>query len=566
MNTENNSPAKNIADGQKKSNTKKSLLASGLSLSFFTLCSRILGLVREMTKASFLGTSKFADAFGIAFMIPNLLRRLFAENSISVAFIPTFRGYLEDSATSGKDSDEFKKTKEFLNSTITLISFCTTVVVILGIAFSPLIIPLFLDESDSVLTAEAVLLTRIMFPYLFVISLAAFFQGILNGVKIFSPSGFTPVLFNSIVIACTYIFTPLLTKNAADAEIRAQMAARAMSIGVLIGGCVQAIFQLPFVIKTGWFCHFTSLKKAFKNPGTKKVIALVGPTVIGMAAYQLNDVISTALAGKAGTGIVSSLQYSLRLQELILGIFAVSIGTVILPDLSGLAKTQKWENFNRLLSQAIKIIALISIPVTFYSLVCGKEIISLVYKSKNFNDESVQLTLTAFRFHIAGLFFIAMNRVVAPAFYAQGNTKSPTLAGILGLAINMIFALILIKPMSGGGIALALTLGSLANSVLLFVFLKKNKQIDVKAVVGGTILYSIKMAVLSVIAAIPATLVKNATSTFFAGRGRLVEFGGTVVLTAIVFAFAGILLLLITKDPVLASAKNMVLKKVKKIT
>lgn len=564
MNTENNSPAKNIADGQKKSNTKKSLLASGLSLSFFTLCSRILGLVREMTKASFLGTSKFADAFGIAFMIPNLLRRLFAENSISVAFIPTFRGYLEDSATSGKDSDEFKKTKEFLNSTITLISFCTTVVVILGIAFSPLIIPLFLDESDSVLTAEAVLLTRIMFPYLFVISLAAFFQGILNGVKIFSPSGFTPVLFNSIVIACTYIFTPLLTKNAADAEIRAQMAARAMSIGVLIGGCVQAIFQLPFVIKTGWFCHFTSLKKAFKNPGTKKVIALVGPTVIGMAAYQLNDVISTALAGKAGTGIVSSLQYSLRLQELILGIFAVSIGTVILPDLSGLAKTQKWENFNRLLSQAIKIIALISIPVTFYSLVCGKEIISLVYKSKNFNDESVQLTLTAFRFHIAGLFFIAMNRVVAPAFYAQGNTKSPTLAGILGLAINMIFALILIKPMSGGGIALALTLGSLANSVLLFVFLKKNKQIDVKAVVGGTILYSIKMAVLSVIAAIPATLVKNATSAFFAGRGRLVEFGGTVVLTAIVFAFAGILLLLITKDPVLASAKNMVLKKVKK--
>lgn len=564
MNTENNSPAKNIADGQKKSNTKKSLLASGLSLSFFTLCSRILGLIREMTKASFLGTSKFADAFGIAFMIPNLLRRLFAENSISVAFIPTFRGYLEDSATSGKDSDEFKKTKEFLNSTITLISFCTTVVVILGIAFSPLIIPLFLDASDSVLTAEAVLLTRIMFPYLFVISLAAFFQGILNGVKIFSPSGFTPVLFNSIVIACTYIFTPLLTKNVADAELRAQMAARAMSIGVLIGGCVQAIFQLPFVIKTGWFCHFTSLKKAFKNPGTKKVIALVGPTVIGMAAYQLNDVISTALAGKAGTGIVSSLQYSLRLQELILGIFAVSIGTVILPDLSGLAKTQKWENFNRLLSQVIKIIALISIPVTFYSLVCGKEIISLVYKSKNFNDESVQLTLTAFRFHIAGLFFIAMNRVVAPAFYAQGNTKSPTLAGILGLAINMIFALILIKPMSGGGIALALTLGSLANSVLLFVFLKKNKQIDVKAVVGGTILYSIKMAVLSVIAAIPAILVKNATSVFFAGRGRLVEFGGTVVLTAIVFAFAGILLLLITKDPVLASAKNMVLKKVKK--
>ena len=561
MSEVNNIEEKNSSPGDNNSTGhKKSLMASGLSLSFFTLCSRILGLVREMTKASFLGTSKFADAFGIAFMIPNLLRRLFAENSISVAFIPTFRGYIEGSS-SEKNSENLEKTREFLNSTLTLISFCTAVVVVLGIIFSPLIIPIFLDSSDSVLTAEAVLLTRIMFPYLFVISIAAFFQGILNGVKIFSPSGFTPVLFNSIVIACTFIFTPLLTKNVDDMEARAQMAARAMSFGVILGGCVQAGFQLPFVLKTGWFCRFTSLKKAFTNPGTKKVIALVGPTIIGMAAYQLNDVVSTALAGKAGTGIVSSLQYSLRLQELILGIFAVSVGTVILPDLSGLAKKEKWAEFNGLLSQAVKIIALISIPVTFYSLVCGKEIISLVYKSKNFDDESVRLTLSAFRFHIAGLFFIAMNRVVAPAFYAQGNTKSPTLAGILGLVINMLFAILLIKPMSGGGIALALTLGSLANSVLLFVFLRKNRQIDVKKVVGGTVLYSLKIAVFSAVAVIPAMAVKKVLVPVFAGRGRLVEFGIVVVLTALVFAAAGIFLLAVSRDKMLLSAKNMILRK-----
>lgn len=546
------------------SKSKKSLLASGLSLSFFTLCSRILGLIREMTKAAFLGTSKFADAFGIAFMIPNLLRRLFAENSISVAFIPTFRGYLEDSPDPTAQNEQVQKTKDFLNSTLTLISFCTTVVVLIGIAVSSLIVPIFLDSSDKVLTAEATLLTRIMFPYLFVISIAAFFQGILNGVKIFSPSGFTPVLFNSIVIAFTYILTLVLTKNIQDAEIKAQMASRAMSLGVLCGGCVQAVFQLPFVLKTGWKCRFTSLKKAFTNPGTKKVIALVGPTIIGMAAYQLNDVISTALAGRAGTGIVSSLQYSLRLQELILGIFAVSIGTVILPDLSGQAKSKNWEGFNRLLSQAIKIIALISIPVTFYSLVCGKEIISLVYKSKNFTDESVRLTLTAFRFHIAGLFFIAMNRVVAPAFYAQGNTKSPTVAGISGLVINMIFAVILIKPMSGGGIALALTLGSLANSVLLFAFLKKNPCIEIKSVVSGTVFYSIKMCIFSVIAAISAFFARKALLNLLAGHGRLIEYGGTVVLTAIIFALCGILLLIITKDQMIASVKGMISRKVKR--
>ncbi|WP_149554731.1 murein biosynthesis integral membrane protein MurJ [Treponema pectinovorum] len=547
---------------QQKTSKKTSLLASGLSLSFFTLCSRILGLVREMTKAAFLGTSRFADAFGVAFMIPNLLRRLFAENSISVAFIPTFRSYLEQNNLEGENS--VSSTKEFLNATLTLISFFTTCTVILGIALSPFIVPLFLDSEDSFLLKEATLLTRIMFPYLFVISIAAFFQGILNGVKIFSPSGFTPVLFNSVVIACTYILTPILTKDISNAQEKAQMAARAMAIGVMSGGFIQAIFQLPFVIKTGWVCHFTTLKKAFKNPGTKKVLKLIGPTVVGMAAYQLNDVVSTALAGKAGVGIVSSLQYSLRLQELILGIFAVSIGTVILPDLSALANSKKWQEFNLLLSKAIKIIALISIPVTLYSLVCGKEIISLVYKSKSFDDNSVRLTMNAFKFHIAGLFFIAMNRVVSPAFYAQGNTKSPALAGILGLVINMIFALVLIKAMSGGGIALALSLGSLANSILLFIFLKKNSDIDVKSVVRGTVLYSLKILVYSFVASIPVFFLRRLILPFFENFGRLLSFGGVLVITASCFGLCFILILALTKDKMLDTLLKMIKKKLKR--
>lgn len=524
----------------------KSLLSAGLSLSFFTLCSRILGLVREMIKAAFLGTSKYADAFGIAFMIPNLLRRLFAENSISVAFIPTFKGYLEDS-----ESDEGRKsTKEFLNATLTLISFLTTCVVLLGILVTPFIVKIFLKADDSILIAETSVLTRIMFPYLLVISIAAFFQGILNGVKIFSPSGFTPVLFNSIVITATYVLTPVLTGSIEDAETKAQMAARAMSIGVISGGCVQALFQLPFVLKTGWGCHFTTLAKAFKNPGTRRVMKLIVPTIIGMACYQLNDVVSTALAGRAGEGIVSSLQYSLRLQELILGIFAVSIGTVILPDLSGLAKKELWSDFNAMLSQAAKIIALISIPITFLSLVCGEEIISLVYKSKRFSDESVALTLSAFRWHIAGLFFIALNRVVSPAFYAQGNTKSPTLAGILGFAVNIALALCLIRPMKGGGIALALSVASFANSVLLFAFMKKNPNLDVTKVVKGTVFYALKLVALSLIAATAAYFVRNAVLPLFEGYGRLIRYGVPFAICSVVYGIIGIALLVITKDEI----------------
>ena len=537
---------------------KKSIVKSGLVLSLMTFASRIMGLLREMTKASFLGTSMHADAFSTAFMIPNLFRRLFAENAISVAFIPTFKSYLEkDDSPENRNS-----TQEFLKATFTLVSFLTACVVVIGIIITPLLMPLFCKKPTDTTAAdyamqlqawllkkdEITILTRIMFPYLFVISIAAFFQGILNGCKIFAPSGFTPVLFNAIVIIATYVLAPF-TENPA----------RAMSIGVILGGCVQAFFQWPFVRKTGWKICFTSLKKTFSNPGTKKVISLVVPTIIGMAAYQLNDVVSTSLANRAGDGIASSLQYSLRLQELILGIFAVSIGTVILPDLSGLASSQKWEDFNKMLIQAIKIMTLISIPVTVYSLITGKELISLLYKSKSFDDDSVALTLGEFRFHIMGLLFIALNRIISPAFYAQGNTKLPTLAGIISFGANIVLALVFVRPFGGNGIALALTLASFVNTLFLFIFMKKLDSFKIRKVVFQTLGYILKMAVYSIIAAIPCYFVHSLLVKFFAENSRIVSYGIPVILTALLFAVIGIAELIITKDEII----HTIIKKVK---
>ena len=537
---------------------KKSIVKSGLVLSLMTFASRIMGLLREMTKASFLGTSMHADAFSTAFMIPNLFRRLFAENAISVAFIPTFKSYLEkDDSPENRNS-----TQEFLKATFTLVSFLTACVVVIGIIITPLLMPLFCKKPIDTNAAdyamqlqawllkkdEITILTRIMFPYLFVISIAAFFQGILNGCKIFAPSGFTPVLFNAIVIIATYVLAPF-TENPA----------RAMSIGVILGGCVQAFFQWPFVRKTGWKICFTSLKKTFSNPGTKKVISLVVPTIIGMAAYQLNDVVSTSLANRAGDGIASSLQYSLRLQELILGIFAVSIGTVILPDLSGLASSQKWEDFNKMLIQAIKIMTLISIPVTVYSLITGKELISLLYKSKSFDDDSVALTLGEFRFHIMGLLFIALNRIISPAFYAQGNTKLPTLAGIISFGANIVLALVFVRPFGGNGIALALTLASFVNTLFLFIFMKKLDSFKIRKVVFQTLGYILKMAVYSIIAAIPCYFVHSLLVKFFAENSRIVSYGIPVILTALLFAIIGIAELIITKDEII----HTIIQKVK---
>ena len=283
-----------------------------------------------------------------------------------------------------------------------------------------------------------------------------------------------------------------------------------------------------------------------------------------MAAYQLNDLVSTAVAGKIGTGTVSSLQYSLRLQELILGIFAVSIGTVILPDLSGLAKKQQWEDFNNMLIQAIKIIALITIPVTFYSLVCGKDIISLVYKSKNFDDNSVAITLDVFRFHIVGLFFIAVNRVISPAFYAQGNTKLPTLAGIICFISNIILVLLLAWPLKGNGIALALTIASSVNTIFLFIFMKKLQAMDVKKIIKKMILFILKMIVFSVIATIPVYYLRPILLNAFAGHHRFFSIGIPVILTALIFAIVGVLLLILFKDETTISISKKVKTKIKK--
>lgn len=521
--------------------SKKSLAAAGIRLSLLTLGSRILGLIREMTKASLLGTTSLADAFGIAFMIPNLFRRLFAENSISVAFIPTFRGYLEGAET----PQGHKETQEFLSATCTVVTFCTVLVTLLGIICAPLIVPIFTGNHEQNVIDETVLLTRIMFPYLAIISFAAFLQGILNAVKIFSPSGFTPILFNLIIIICSYTLGKI-TGNAA----------RAMSAGVILGGLVQAFFQLPFVLKTGWKITFAPLKQAFTNQGTKKVFKLIGPTIIGMAAYQLNDVVSTALAGRAGTGIVSSLQYSLRLQELILGIFAVSIGTVILPDLSGLAKRKKWDEFSDMLLQASRIIALITIPITFFAFFFGEHIIILVYKNNRFTNESVRLTLEAFRFHIVGLFFIALNRIIAPAFYAQGNTKQPTLAGIWGFAVNILLALCLSQILSGGGIALALSIASAVNTIFLFIYLARNKTIHAGRILSQLCIYMIKMIILSIIALLPVFPAARILYSTFSGHGRIISEGIPFILSSLLFALIGICLLLLTRDSLTEGITN----------
>jgi len=524
-----------------------SLLRHGSILSLLTLVSRLLGLVREMVKARLLGTTALADAFSVAFMLPNLFRRLFAEGSIAVAFIPTFKEYLL--------AGDKAKNREFLSCVFTFLTFFVTLAVMAGILAAPVAVRLFGLEQPC----EAVLLTRVMFPFLAFMSVAALFQGILNSLNVFAPSALAPIVLNIVTIICAWVLSPH-TDNPA----------RALAVGILLGGFLGTALQLPFVLKNRQRFFFTGLKRAFSNPGTRKVLLLVGPTIIGMAAHKLNDLVSVALAGNAGEGVVSGLQYSLRLQELILGVFAVSIGTVLLPNFAEYAKSAQWKAFNERLVSAMDIIALVTVPVVFFALAQGEILIRLIYQSNAFDVTSVQLTLSAFTFHMPGLVFIALNRILAPAFYAQSNSKSPTLAGICSFAVNIVLAIVFVnhfrcagmtvnadlsivegldgRHFRGAGIALALSVSSAVNTALLLFFLRKNPNIAVGRALASALLYTLKLSLLSAVAIVPVLLLSPLTLELFAGSGRVVSLGVPLAVNALMFGLVGFTLLAVTKD------------------
>jgi putative peptidoglycan lipid II flippase len=234
--------------------------------------------------------------------------------------------------------------------------------------------------------------------------------------------------------------------------------------------------------------------------------------------------------------------------------------TVLLPDLAEYAKSQQWEIYNRRLISAMNIIALITIPITFFSMAQGQGLIRLLFQTRSFDEESVRLTLAAFTFHMPGLYFIAMNRVLAPAFYAQSNTKSPTLAGIISFVINMTLAALLVFHFKGAGIALALSIASAANTAALLVFLYKNPAITLGKTLKSALGYALKLVLFSAAALIPIVFLSPWLTEFFIGRGRFISHGAPLVINALVYAGTGLTLLAVTRDKQLLGIMKMLSK------
>lgn len=515
--------------------TSTNVVKESGKLGVLTTISRVLGLLREITRTSLLGTGILGEAFSAAYNTPNLFRKLLAEGAMSVAFIPTMKTYFVES--------DKEKTHEFLSAIFTIFTIVLLFVVTLGIVTAFEISNLYaaLTPGKGPVTQdinETALLIKLMFPYLLFVGYAAFLQGILNASNIFVPSGIGPILFN-----ISFLLVPPLVVGISG------NAARAMAIGVLAGGFLQAICQLPAVIKLGLHFSFINPMRALKNPGMKRVLLLLAPTLVGIAAYEFNAFICTGLA--YGVGAATSIQISLRLQELILGIFVVSVATVLLPELTGHAASQNWEYFVKQFSLGLSAIILIAVPVAVFSIIERVDIVAVLFQGGKFDRTSVMSTASIFFMHSLGLVFIAINRVLTPVFYAQKDAKQPMIAGILSFLTNTCSAWFLSKIMSGNGIAIALSIASAVNTVLLIVMLTKKHIPGMNNALKAGGVYAIKMIVYSIPAGFGAWITaKLMHSIADKSTNRLIFAGVPFLASACVFIGIGVGMLLVTRDPV----------------
>jgi len=412
-----------------------------------TLLSRIFGFIRDVVIAWFFGAGMVSDAFFVAFRIPNLLRRLFAEGSLSVAFIPVFTEYLRQRGE--------KHAFEMAKSAIRLLSVVLVAITVAGILLSPLIIrviaPGFVTSPEKY--SLTVFLTRIMFPYIFFIGLVALCMGILNALGHFAAPALAPVLLNISMIASVFLIAPRMADPITG-----------IAIGVLIGGGLQLALQVPFLIKKG--CYFWR-KANMYHPGLKKVGLLMVPTIFGSAVYQINILVGTLLASVLAQGSISYLYYADRLVQFPLGIFAIAMATAVLPTLSRQAAEKDLQAVRDTFSYAMKMVFFITIPSMVGLMVLREPIVALLFKRGEFDSEATRLTAYALLYYSIGLWAFSAVRIVVSTFYALQDTKTPVRMAIVSVCANIILGVILMGSMGHGGLALSTSLASMLNLGLL---------------------------------------------------------------------------------------------------
>lgn len=440
------------------SNKRVSTRATGI-VGIAILCSRVLGLIREMIFAALFGAGKNLDAFLMAFRVPNMLRDLFAEGALSTAFITTFSKKI---ATEGDES-----AWQLANKIATLTVVFMSAVTLLGILFAPQLVGLMTWWSWSPEKTDlTILLTRIMWPFILLVSVAALAMGMLNARHVFGMPAMASSFFNlgSIIagVGLGWWFDP-------------HFGARSLiglSLGTLVGGLWQLTAQFPSLRRVGYKYHADF---NWRDQGVRTVLGLMGPAVIAASAVQMNVLINSAFAARLGDGPVSWLNIAFRLMQLPLGIFGVAVATVTLPLISRSAAVGNTTEFRGALSHAIRLVMLLTIPAAIGLIILANPIISLIYEHGRFNAFATEQTALALRCYAIGLVAYSADKVLAPAFYALDKRHLPMFVSLCSIAINFGLNYLFAFHFTLGhrGLALSTSLVAFSNFMMLYTMMRR---------------------------------------------------------------------------------------------
>lgn len=437
---------------------KTTLVKSASIISSLTLISRVLGYVRDAVIGFVFGGNRwYTDIFFLSFEIPNLFRRLLGEGALSASFISVFTEYLTI-----KDK---KSAWSFASNVINLLAILVIILIVLGIIFTPLIIYILIPgfRNNTLAITTAIKLTRIMFPYLGFIAFAALFMGLLNSLRHFAVPASTPIFLNIAMISSALFLTPFFGNDPAKKLT-------ALAIGVIVGGFLQVAVQVPVAFAKGMEYSFQA---NLRDPGVQKICRMLLPALFGLAVTQINLAIDKICASYIGEGSISYLFFGNRLVELPESIFGIAISVAVLPLLATFAAKKEYSHLTETLSYGLRLTMFLIIPASIGLCLLRVPIIKLLFERGAFTAQATQGAAFALLFYSIGLFSFCAVKLIVPVYYALQDVWTPVKIGFLAVVANIILNIILMFPLKHGGLALATTISSTINWVLLLSVLRR---------------------------------------------------------------------------------------------
>jgi putative peptidoglycan lipid II flippase len=436
--------------------SKVKLLKNMGSMSFGVFISRIFGLIRDIVMMNFFGTSYVSDAFQAGFRIPNLLRLLFGEGALSAAFVPIYNeiGVKENRSAQIR----------FAMNMLHILCAILLLLSLLGIVFAPLIVKIITPGFEGKTYELTVFLTRLLFPYLFLIGFSSTLIAILNSHDYYFIPGLSSAFLNIGMLSVFFVY--LLIEPQASMETKIIV----FSWGTLFGGILQTLINFPQLKKVGYhFNFYINLKSEALRTVWQKYI----PGIFGLAIREINLIVDTILASLLVTGSITALAMGNRLMQLPLGIIGVSAGVAVLPHFSTCIAKNDWKTLNESLRFSILSVAYLLLPITAILIGLGEEFIRILFLRGQFDETSLSMTYKALVFYSVGIVFYGINRILIPVFYADKDTKTPVKISAVIMLLNIVLNLVLMQVMQHSGLALATSLSALVQCLILISALKK---------------------------------------------------------------------------------------------